>query len=165
MAFEARQKTRDGKPIFRERFSHACLCDIGKIISRKRARRPYFIDKSDHNFTYIVKGNFSSLLELINIIGERGEASVDLFERLVNEQLKTMDKLLFLQSEIERCQAIEKQLIELQQEAKLQSIQEEICQMKRQLKEIQKMFEKQTEEVILSYQNERRHTSEPSSTR
>lgn len=90
---------------------------------------------------------------------------MDLFERLVNEQLKTMDKLLFLQSEIERCQAIEKQLIELQQEAKLQSIQKEICQMKRQLKEIQKMFEKQTEEVILSYQNERLHKSEPSSTR
>jgi hypothetical protein len=95
----------------------------------------------------------------------REKKSVDLFEHLVNEQLKTMDKLLFLHSEIERCQAIEKQLIELQQEAKLQSIQEEIRQMKRQLKEIQKMFEKQTEEVILSYQNERRHTREPSSTR
>jgi vacuolar-type H+-ATPase catalytic subunit A/Vma1 len=90
---------------------------------------------------------------------------VELFERLVNEQLKTMDRLLFLQSEIERCQEIEKQLVELQQEAKLQSIQEEIQQMKRQLREIQQTFEKQTEEVILTYQNQYRRTCEPSSTR
>jgi len=39
----------------------------------ERARRPYFIDKSYHNFTYIVKGNFSSLPELISIIREKGE--------------------------------------------------------------------------------------------
>ncbi|UOE76832.1 YgaB family protein [Parageobacillus thermoglucosidasius] len=89
---------------------------------------------------------------------------MDLFERLVNEQLKTMEKLLCLQSEIERCQAMEKQLIKLGKGAELQSMQEKIRQMKRQLREIQKMFEKQTEEVILSYQNERRHTHEPSST-
>ena len=73
---------------------------------------------------------------------------METFERLVGEQLKTMEQLLFLQSEIERCQEIEKQLIEMQQEAKLQSIQEEIQQMKLRLKEIQQTFEKQTEEVI-----------------
>jgi DNA repair exonuclease SbcCD ATPase subunit len=67
----------------------------------------------------------------------REKEGMELFERLVNEQLKTMEQLLFLQSEIERCQEIEKQLIELQQEAKLQSLQEEIRQMKQQLKEIQ----------------------------
>jgi chromosome segregation and condensation protein ScpB len=90
---------------------------------------------------------------------------METFERLVSEQLKTMEQLLFLQSEIERCQEIEKQLIEMQQEAKLQSIQEEIQQMKLQLKEIQQTFEKQTEEVILSYQNQYRRTCEPSLTR
>ena len=34
------------------------------------------------------------------------------FNRLINNQLKTMDKLLLLQSEIERCQDIEKQLLD-----------------------------------------------------
>ncbi|MBA2876524.1 YgaB family protein [Thermaerobacillus caldiproteolyticus] len=84
------------------------------------------------------------------------------FDRLVSEQLKTMDQLLFLQSEIERCQALEEELIELQNEAKLQSIQEEIQQMKQQLKEIQRVFEKQTEEVIQSYQRQYRRVCEPS---
>ncbi|MGG3944253.1 YgaB family protein, partial [Peribacillus psychrosaccharolyticus] len=35
------------------------------------------------------------------------------FDRLINEQLKTMDKLLLLQSEIEKCQEIEQQLYAL----------------------------------------------------
>ena len=33
--------------------------------------------------------------------------SVEEFNRLVTEQMKTMDRLLFLQSELERCQEIE----------------------------------------------------------
>ncbi|KXG10958.1 hypothetical protein AT864_00826 [Anoxybacillus sp. P3H1B] len=87
---------------------------------------------------------------------------MELFDRLVGEQLKTMEQLLFLQSEIERCQSIEEELIELQNEAKLQSVQEEIQQMKQQLKEIQQTFEKQTEEVIQSYQRHYCHAGEPS---
>lgn len=86
---------------------------------------------------------------------------MELFDHLVREQLKTMEQLLFLQSEIERCQAIEEELIALQNEAKLQSIREEIQKMKKQLKEIQQIFEKQTEEVIRSYR--RQYVSEPSS--
>ncbi|MCZ0756823.1 YgaB family protein [Anoxybacillus sp. J5B_2022] len=82
------------------------------------------------------------------------------FDQLVREQLKTMEQLLFLQSEIERCRALEAELSALQNEAKRQSIQEEIEQMKRQLAEIQQLFEKQTEEVIQSYQCQ---MSEPSS--
>ena len=39
------------------------------------------------------------------------------FNRLVAEQMKTMDRLLFLQSELERCQEIENELMELQQES------------------------------------------------
>ena len=35
------------------------------------------------------------------------------FDRLIGEQLRTMDKLLFLQSEIERCQEIEQQLFDV----------------------------------------------------
>ncbi len=40
------------------------------------------------------------------------------FNRLINNQLKTMDKLLLLQSEIERCQDIEKQLLALEERVK-----------------------------------------------
>lgn len=80
------------------------------------------------------------------------------FEQLVGEQLKTMDKLLYLQSEIERCQDIKSQLNVLQDEAKLQSIQEEIIEMKKELNHIQQVFEKQTEEVIRSYEKQRFET-------
>jgi hypothetical protein len=77
---------------------------------------------------------------------------VEQFERLVSEQLKTMDQLLFLQEELERCQAIEEELMKLHNKTKLRSIQDEINAMKKQLREIQQIFEKQTEEVIQSYQ-------------
>ncbi|MBO1515561.1 YgaB family protein [Metabacillus bambusae] len=80
------------------------------------------------------------------------------FDQLVGEQLKTMDKLLYLQSEIERCQDIMKQLIALQDEAKIQSVQDEIEQMKLELNRIQEVFEKQTEEVIRSYENQQFET-------
>jgi HPt (histidine-containing phosphotransfer) domain-containing protein len=78
------------------------------------------------------------------------------FDNLVGEQLKTMDKLLFIQSEIERCQQLELELAELQKVTELQSIQEEIKQMKDELLQIHDLFQQQTEEVIRSYQ-ERLH--------
>jgi HPt (histidine-containing phosphotransfer) domain-containing protein len=74
------------------------------------------------------------------------------FDRLINEQLKTMEKLLFLQSEIERCQEIEQQLRALQEQTELESINEEIIRMKKELAGIQETFEQQTEEVIRYYQ-------------
>lgn len=73
------------------------------------------------------------------------------FNRLVSEQMVTMEKLLFLQAELERCQQIEAQLQELQSETDLETIQADIQMMKKELKEIQLIFEKQTEEVINSY--------------
>ncbi|MBU8918115.1 YgaB family protein [Neobacillus sp. 114] len=76
---------------------------------------------------------------------------MDHFNRLVSEQMATMEKLLFLQAELERCQQIEGELQVLQNETDLESIQADIQQMKKELKEIQAMFEKQTEEVINSY--------------
>ena len=76
---------------------------------------------------------------------------MDHFNRLVSEQLVTMEKLLYLQGEIERCQQIEVELQTLQKETDLESIQNEIVLMKLELKEIQSIFEKQTEEVIDSY--------------
>ncbi|KAB2332064.1 YgaB family protein [Cytobacillus gottheilii] len=75
------------------------------------------------------------------------------FNLLVSEQMKTMDKLLFLQGELERCEEIEEQLQLIQQETELESIQHEIKMMKNELKAIHKIFETQTEEVIRSYQD------------
>ncbi|WP_075980254.1 YgaB family protein [Bacillus massilinigeriensis] len=75
------------------------------------------------------------------------------FNQLVNEQMKTMEKLLFLQAELERCQELEKELRSLQQETELESIQIEIAKMKEELLAIHKTFENQTEEVIRSYQD------------
>ncbi|RIW32328.1 hypothetical protein D3H55_13745 [Bacillus salacetis] len=77
------------------------------------------------------------------------------FNKLITDQLVTMDKLLFLQAEIERCQEIEKELTELQQQSKLESITREITIMKEELKEIQKVFQEQTTEVIQMYSEEK----------
>jgi phage-related tail protein len=77
------------------------------------------------------------------------------FNKLITDQLKTMDKLLFLQSEIERCQEIEKELAELQQQSKLDSVSIEIFKMKEELKEIQQVFQDQTTEVIQMYSEEK----------
>ncbi|MFJ7976830.1 YgaB family protein [Peribacillus sp. JNUCC 23] len=76
------------------------------------------------------------------------------FDRLINEQLKTMDKLLFLQTELERCQAIEKELYDLERKSQVGTLHDEIKQMKQELNDIQNQFEKQTEEVIQYYQKE-----------
>ncbi|OIK04719.1 hypothetical protein BIV60_27840 [Bacillus sp. MUM 116] len=77
---------------------------------------------------------------------------MDQFNRLVSEQMITMEKLLYLQAELERCLEIEAELQKLQNETELESIQSDIQEMKKDLKEIQFIFEKQTEEVIQSYQ-------------
>ncbi|QWC23964.1 hypothetical protein KJK41_06365 [Bacillus haikouensis] len=76
------------------------------------------------------------------------------FNQLVSKQLATMDKLLFLQAEIERCQKLENELIELQELTKVQSLKAEIFQKKRELKEIHRIFQEQTDDVIRSYQEE-----------
>lgn len=77
---------------------------------------------------------------------------MDRFDLAVAEQLKTMDRLLDLQSEIERCQKVERQLNEIQEEAnKLRELKEDIAQMKKDLRDIQLVFENQTEEAIKSY--------------
>jgi hypothetical protein len=76
---------------------------------------------------------------------------MDHFNRLVSDQLVTMEKLLYLQGELERCQQIEEELQTLQKATDLESVQTDIQLMKKELKEIQTIFERQTEEVINSY--------------
>ncbi|MEB6548543.1 hypothetical protein MXL46_05395 [Heyndrickxia sporothermodurans] len=74
------------------------------------------------------------------------------FNELIMDQMKTMDQLLDLQSEIERCQDLEQELIKLQEEAKLDSLKNEIKLMKKELETIHKTFEEQTDNVIRQYQ-------------
>jgi hypothetical protein len=74
------------------------------------------------------------------------------FNRLVSEQMVTMEKLLHLQAELERCQQIEVELQTLQDAKDLKSIQTDLQLMRKELKEIQLIFERQTEKVINSYQ-------------
>ncbi|QQZ08551.1 YgaB family protein [Heyndrickxia vini] len=74
------------------------------------------------------------------------------FNELIMDQMKTMDQLLDLQTEIERCQDLEQELIELQEEAKLDSLKNEIKLMKKELDTIHKTFEEQTDNVIRQYQ-------------
>ncbi|XJZ27931.1 YgaB family protein [Bacillota bacterium Lsc_1132] len=73
------------------------------------------------------------------------------FNRLVSQQMMTMEKLLYLQAELERCQVEEEELKALQNETQLESIQVEIQQMKKELFDIQKTFEQQTDDLIHSY--------------
>lgn len=80
------------------------------------------------------------------------------FDRLIGEQLKTMDKLLLLQSEIEKCQEIEQQLCALEELKQIQSIGEEVQRMKKELTNIQYIFERQTEDVIRYYQESQEHS-------
>ncbi|MBM4765083.1 YgaB family protein [Bacillus sp. B15-48] len=77
---------------------------------------------------------------------------MDQFNELVSMQLKTMDKLLYLQSELERCQEVERQLVTLRQNTELEEVRAEIDRMKEELSDIHRVFEEQTEEVIRSYQ-------------
>ncbi|MGW8785609.1 YgaB family protein [Heyndrickxia sporothermodurans] len=77
---------------------------------------------------------------------------VKVFNELIMDQMKTMDQLLDLQSEIERCQDLEQELIKLQEEAKLDSLKNEIKLMKKELDTIHKTFEEQTDNVIRQYQ-------------
>ncbi|MFJ7830548.1 YgaB family protein [Peribacillus sp. NPDC097284] len=76
------------------------------------------------------------------------------FNRLINAQLKTMERLLYVQSEIERYQDIEKKFLANQEEDKAVTVQEEIQHRKLELKTIHETFERQTEDVIRCYQQE-----------
>ncbi|CAM3858477.1 YgaB family protein [Mesobacillus zeae] len=77
---------------------------------------------------------------------------MDQFNDLVSVQMRTMEKLLYLQSEIERCQKVEEELVSLREETKLEEVRAVIDRMKDELTDIHRMFEEQTEEVIRSYQ-------------
>ncbi|MGE8207586.1 YgaB family protein [Heyndrickxia sp. NPDC080065] len=74
------------------------------------------------------------------------------FNELIQGQMQTMEQMLNLQTEIERCQELEQELIEHQEKEKLESLKSEISQMKKELNKIHKIFESQTDDVIRQYQ-------------
>ncbi|MEE6452450.1 YgaB family protein [Gottfriedia acidiceleris] len=81
---------------------------------------------------------------------------MQVFDELVSRQLETMDQLIKIQEEIERCQEIENQLYELEDLSKLSSIQDEIHIMRSELKAIQDTFLIQTQQIIKSFSDERK---------
>ncbi|WP_147535589.1 YgaB family protein [Bacillus marasmi] len=74
------------------------------------------------------------------------------FNRLISAQMKTMDKLLEIQTELESSQKIEQELLKLEDATKLALVQSEIIRKKQELREIHEIFEQQTEDVIRTYQ-------------
>lgn len=76
------------------------------------------------------------------------------FDRLISEQLRIMEKLLFLQSEVEKCEEMEHQLCKSHDDNEGYSMSELLEQKKNELEEIQEVFSKQTEEVIRHFQLE-----------
>ena len=74
------------------------------------------------------------------------------FEELVNEQMLIMDKLLSMQTELDRYRELEKELRNRKKEQDLLSVQDDIMEMKKELNSIQNLFMQLTERVIESYQ-------------
>ncbi|PQD94737.1 hypothetical protein CYL18_12250 [Pradoshia eiseniae] len=74
------------------------------------------------------------------------------FEELVNEQMLIMDKLLSMQTELDRYRELEEELRNRKKEQDLLSVQDDIMEMKKELNSIQNLFMQLTERVIESYQ-------------
>ncbi len=74
------------------------------------------------------------------------------FEELVNEQMEIMDKLLHMQTELDRYMDLEEELRNRKNHADLLTVQDDISEMKKELDTIQTIFMQLTEKVIESYQ-------------
>ena len=75
------------------------------------------------------------------------------FEELVNEQMIIMDKLLHMQTELDRYMDLEIELRNRKTDIELLSVQDDINEMKKELDTIQAIFMQLTEKVIESYQS------------
>lgn len=81
---------------------------------------------------------------------------MDLFDQLIGEQLQIMDELLKLQAHLERYQQIETSRKEEYSETELHFIRQEIYKTEQALKVLHEKFEKQTNEVIHSFEMEKK---------
>ncbi|HDR7565499.1 TPA: stress-induced protein [Bacillus mycoides] len=77
------------------------------------------------------------------------------FDKLVGEQLETMDELLKLQSHLEKYQQIEMSGRDTCDKKELHFIRQEIYRTEIALKLLHKKFEQQTNNVIQSFETEK----------
>mgnify|MGYP003463597287 FL=1 len=75
------------------------------------------------------------------------------FEELVNEQMVIMDKLLHMQTELDRYMELEEELRNRKNDEDLLCVQDDISEMKRELDTIHTISMQLTEKVIESYQS------------
>ncbi|PFA20368.1 MULTISPECIES: YgaB family protein [Bacillus cereus group] len=80
---------------------------------------------------------------------------MNLFDKLVGEQLQTMDELLKLQAHLEKYQQIEVSERENYDKKDLHFIRQEINRTEQALKLLHEKFEQQTNEVIHSFETEK----------
>ncbi|WHY29712.1 YgaB family protein [Bacillus wiedmannii] len=77
------------------------------------------------------------------------------FDKLVGEQLETMDELLKLQAHLEKYQQIEMSEKDTCDKKELHFIRQEIYRTELALKLLHEKFEEQTNSVIQSFENEK----------
>ena len=80
------------------------------------------------------------------------------FDLLVSEQLKTMDQLLNLQTELERYKSLKYLRERERDEESLRELRVEIQKRQQELHLLHQTFEQQTKQVIESFQQERSYT-------
>ncbi len=80
------------------------------------------------------------------------------FDLLVSEQLKTMDQLLDLQTELERYKSLEYLREGERDEESLRELRVEIQKRQQELHQLHLIFEQQTKQVIESFQQEKSYT-------
>jgi len=80
------------------------------------------------------------------------------FDLLVSEQLKTMDQLLDLQTELERYKSLEYLREQERDEESLRELRVEIQKRQQELQLLHQTFEQQTKQVIESFQQEKSYT-------
>jgi predicted amino acid-binding ACT domain protein len=92
--------------------------------------------------------------ELFILCGKFFEGKIEMkeFDQLVGTQLKTMDQLLDLQTELERYQAIQRSLKE---KGEQEEIQKQIQRTQQALRGMQELFEQQTKQIIDFFQKEK----------
>ncbi|KEP25796.1 YgaB family protein [Bacillus zhangzhouensis] len=73
------------------------------------------------------------------------------FDQLVREQMQLMDQLLDVQGELDMCLETEKRLLQDEKKEEWHRLHHQIKQKREELKRVQTLFTKQTEQVIKSY--------------
>ncbi|EKF34226.1 YgaB family protein [Bacillus xiamenensis] len=73
------------------------------------------------------------------------------FDQLVREQMQLMDQLLDVQGELDLYVETEKRMLQGEKKEELHRLHDQIKQKREELRKVQILFTKQTEQVINSY--------------